>query len=177
MQLAESKWLIPWRSSNSRQELLGQLVSILVPERFRANHFSLLASYFVEPRSRPMGVGRDLRGLRKDKSEFPVEIGLTPIETAEGMMVLAAILDITQRKRGEAIEKRVRDLQVELLHASRLRTMGQMASTLAHELNQPLAALHSYLEGLRPCAARLGPMLASSTPSRRQRRKPPARVR
>jgi PAS domain S-box-containing protein len=73
----------------SRDELLGKPIEMLVPERHRGNHSALRTSFFVGPVSRPMGAGRDLHGLRKDGSEFPVEIGLSPIETDEGTMVLS----------------------------------------------------------------------------------------
>jgi PAS domain S-box-containing protein len=84
-----------------RDELLGRPIEILVPERFRRNHPNLRGAFFENPVSRPMGAGRDLYGLKKDGSEFPVEIGLNPIETDEGTMVLSAIVDISGRKRLE----------------------------------------------------------------------------
>jgi PAS domain S-box-containing protein len=86
-----------------RAELLGQSVEMLVPERFRNRHPELRAAFFAAPRTRPMGAGRDLFGLRKDGTEFPVEIGLNPIETDEGTMVLSAIVDIADRKRIEQV--------------------------------------------------------------------------
>ncbi len=84
-----------------RAELLGQPVEMLVPERFRGRHPGMRGSFFVAPQSRPMGAGRDLFALRKDGSEFPVEIGLNPIETDQGVMVLSAIVDISDRKHKE----------------------------------------------------------------------------
>jgi PAS domain S-box-containing protein len=90
-----------------RAELLGQLVEILVPKRFRGHHPGLRDAFFTDPRSRPMGAGRELFGLRRDGSEFPVEIGLNPIETEEGTMVLSAIVDISERKRLEERFRRV----------------------------------------------------------------------
>ena len=84
-----------------RKELLGQPIEILVPERFRGHHPGLRTAFFQKPQARPMGAGRDLYGLRKDGSEFPIEIGLNPIETDEGIMVLSAIVDISGRKKME----------------------------------------------------------------------------
>lgn len=91
----------------SREELLGQSVDILVPERFRVHHPDMRGSFFKNPRSRPMGAGRDLFALRKGGSEFAVEIGLNPIETEDGPMVLSAIVDISTRK---GLEKRFRQV-------------------------------------------------------------------
>lgn len=259
----------------NRAELLGKPVEMLVPERYRAAHPGMRERFFAAPRPRVMGAGRDLYGLKKDGSEFPVEIGLNPIETGEGLMVLSAIVDITERKTaeqalrsmaaivefsGDAIigetldgivtswnkaaertfgytaaemigqpvlrlavsdgvddmihilnrirrdarvehyetqrrhkdgttldislsvspiydgdgqlvgaskvarditaakhieaalrdsQNRLQELHSELLHASRFSVMGQMASTMAHELNQPLTAVINYLEAAR----------------------------
>jgi PAS domain S-box-containing protein len=96
-----------------RGELLRQPVEMLVPERFRGNHPGLRASFFSAPKSRPMGAGRDLYGLRKDGSEFPVEIGLNPIETDEGLMVLSAIVDISDRKhREESVQTALKEKDI-----------------------------------------------------------------
>jgi two-component system, LuxR family, sensor kinase FixL len=265
-----------------RAELLGRSVEMLVPDRFRDNHPGLRAAFFRNPLARPMGAGRDLYGRRQNGSEFPIEIGLNPIDTDEGTMVLSAIIDITERKaaesslresehrsrslaaivassddaiisndldgvvtswnksaerifeytademigqsilrlaipghgddmieilnrikRGERVDHyetirrrrdgstvhvsltvspiydianklvgaskvarditasilanaalrdsqaRLQELNSELLHVSRLSAMGEMASALAHELNQPLAAISNYMKGSR----------------------------
>ena len=145
---------------HSRDELLGQPVEMLVPRRFRGHHPGLREAFFADPRARPMGAGRDLYGLRKDGSEFPVEIGLNPIDTEDGMMVLSAIVDITERKTAEAALKesqsRLQELHAELLHVSRLSAMGQMAATVTHELNQPLTAISNYMEAARALLGRGG---------------------
>jgi PAS domain S-box-containing protein len=82
-----------------RHELLGQPVEILLPERFRRNHPTLRTDFFADTVARAMGEGRDLSGRKKDGSEFPIEIGLSPIETDEGIMVLSAIVDLSDRVR------------------------------------------------------------------------------
>lgn len=85
----------------SRTELLGQSIDCLLPERFRHQHSGHRASFFADLQPRAMGIGRDLYGRRKDGSEFPVEVGLNPIETEDGIKVLSAITDISARKRME----------------------------------------------------------------------------
>ena len=84
-----------------KEDLIGRSVEDLVPERFRSAHPAFRAEFFDEPKARPMGAGRDLFGLRRDGEEFPVEIGLTPVGTEEGPLVLASLIDITARKRAE----------------------------------------------------------------------------
>ncbi|MBD9356519.1 PAS domain S-box protein [Methylomonas albis] len=82
----------------SRDELIGQAVEVLVPERFRGPHIGFRQAYLAAPVSRPMGEGRELFGLRKDGSEFPVEIGLGLIDDEDGIIVLSSIIDITERR-------------------------------------------------------------------------------
>lgn len=86
----------------TRTEMLGSMVEMLIPERFRDHHPGLRASFFSTPCSRPMEKARDLYAMRKDGSEFPVEIGINPIETEDGIMVLSAIADISDRKQKES---------------------------------------------------------------------------
>jgi two-component system sensor kinase FixL len=123
-----------------REELMGHSVEILVPERFAARHPEHRAKFFAAPTARAMGAGRELFGRRKDGSEFPVEIGLNPIQTPEGMLVLAAVVDISARKlaEAEAIQRRE-----ELSHLGRVAVMGELTASMAHELNQPLAGIIS----------------------------------
>ena len=123
-----------------REELVGQPVEILVPERFASQHPANRAKFLATPTTRAMGAGRELFARRKDGSEFPVEIGLNPIQTPGGVVVLATVVDISARKAAEEEARRSRE-QVELL--SRVSLLGEMTASLAHELNQPLAAIVS----------------------------------
>ena len=121
-----------------RQELIGQAVELLVPERFRSDHLAHRAGFHAAPVARAMGAGRELFARRKDGTEFPVEIGISPIQSPEGTLVLSVIVDITERKQAEAEARQHRE---EVAHLSRLAIMGEIAGSLAHELNQPLGAI------------------------------------
>ena len=98
----------------TRAELIGRSIELLIPDRFRPGHPGLRTVYSANPEPRPMGAGRELFGRRKDGTEFPVEIGLTPIQTSEGSFVLASIIDITARKAAErAASEATRELEQE----------------------------------------------------------------
>jgi PAS domain S-box-containing protein len=102
----------------TRSELLGQSIEMLIPERFRQQHESHRAKFFQAPSPRVMGAGRDLRGLRKDGKEFPVEIGLSPVKTSDGVQVMASIIDITERKRTQETLQKTHDQLTALIQAS-----------------------------------------------------------
>jgi two-component system, LuxR family, sensor kinase FixL len=122
----------------ARDELIGKEIEVLVPERFAKAHPGDRTHFFAQPEARAMGAGRELFARRKDGSEFPVEIGLNPIQTPHGLVVLANVVDISARLAAEEVARRSRE-QVELL--SRVSLLGEMTASLAHELNQPLAAI------------------------------------
>jgi two-component system sensor kinase FixL len=122
----------------SHSELIGCNIETLIPERFRDRHPSHRKGFFSQPSNRAMGAGRDLFGRRRDGSEFPVEVGLNPIRTAQGLFVLASVIDITARKQAE----REHQLQnMELARVGRVTLMGELAASLAHEVNNPIGAI------------------------------------
>lgn len=125
-----------------RQELLGKPVEILIPARFSSQHVQYRSGFFAEPRVRPMGAGLDLFGKRKNGSEFPVEISLSPLRTPQGVFVTSAIRDITERKK---IEEQLNKLNSELGDAVRrsekLAATGRLAATIAHEIKNALDTL------------------------------------
>ncbi len=141
----------------AREELIGSAIEILIPERFRSDHPRDRTHYFADPTVRMMGAGRELYGRRKDGSAIPVEIGLTPVQTPEGLFVLASVVDITRRKAAELEEQRRR---AELAHAARISTMGELAASLAHELNQPLTAILANAQTAQEWLAAPAPDLA-----------------
>ena len=121
-----------------REELLGQPVEMLVPQRFRPNHPSHRGGFFADPRARMMGVGRDLAGLRKDGSEFPIEIGLNSIVTGGRTLGLAAVADISERKRIENATRKLLEGIVENIHAlasssEELTSVSQQMASSAEE--------------------------------------------
>jgi PAS domain S-box-containing protein len=115
-------------------ELIGQQVEVLIPSRYRPAHPGYRQGFLAETNARPMGAGRDLSGLRKDGSEFPVEIGINPVQTGEGPMILSVILDLSERKQSE---KRIQDA---------LQQKDLLLREVHHRVKNNLQVIHSLLD-------------------------------
>jgi two-component system, sensor histidine kinase PdtaS len=118
----------------SASELQGRPVEVLIPARYRPGHTGFRHGFMAETKPRPMGAGRDLSGLRKDGSEFPVEIGINPVETGEGPMVLSVILDLSERKQSE---ERIQNA---------LKQKDLLLKEVHHRVKNNLQVVHSLLD-------------------------------
>jgi len=127
-------------------EVLGKNVKMLMPSPYREAHDGYVRRYEQTGERRIIGIGRIVVGERKDGSTFPLELNVGEVKTGQQRLFTGFIRDLTERQEAEA---RLQELQAELVHVSRLTAMGEMASALAHELNQPLSAIANYMKGSR----------------------------
>jgi two-component system, LuxR family, sensor kinase FixL len=130
----------------SAQQAIGQNVKMLMPAPYHDNHDGYIGRYLKTGERRIIGTGRVVVGLRKDGSTFPLELAVGEMRSATARFFTGFIRDITERQEAEA---RLQELQSEIVHISRLTALGEMASALAHELNQPLSAIANYMKGSR----------------------------
>jgi len=135
------------------EEAVGQNVRILMPAPYREAHDGYLARYLTTGERRIIGIGRVVVGERKDGTTFPMELAVGEMRSNDRRFFTGFVRDLTER---QDTESRLQELQSELVHISRLTAMGEMASTLAHELNQPLSAIANYLKGVRRLLERQG---------------------
>lgn len=132
-------------------DVTGRNVSLLMPNPYRSAHDGYLERYYRTGEKRIIGKGRVVVGERKDGSTFPLELAVGEVQAEGQRFFTGFIRDLTERQQAEA---RLQELQSELVHVSRLTALGEMASALAHEINQPLSAIANYLKGSRMLLAR-----------------------
>ena len=128
----------------SAAEVRGENVKLLMPKPYREDHDGYLNRYIRTGERRIIGIGRVVVGQRRDGSTFPMELAVGEMNVRDQRFFTGFIRDLTERQQTEA---RLQELQAELVHISRLTAMGEMASALAHELNQPLSAIANYMKG------------------------------
>lgn len=127
-------------------EVLQKNIKMLMPSPYRESHDGYISRYLTTGERRIIGIGRVVVGERKDGTTFPMELAVGEMKSNNRRHFTGFIRDLTERQKTEA---RLQELQSELVHISRLTAMGEMASTLAHELNQPLSAIANYMKGSR----------------------------
>jgi two-component system sensor kinase FixL len=130
----------------SAADVIGQNVKILMPSPYRESHDGYLARYLETGERRIIGIGRVVVGERKGGATFPMELAVGEMKSSNRRFFTGFIRDLTERQQTET---RLQELQSELVHISRLTALGEMASALAHELNQPLSAIANYMKGSR----------------------------
>lgn len=145
-----------------RAELLGRPLEMLMPERYRGSHFAQTRAYTADPRARPMGSGLDLFGMRKDGSEFPIDVSISPLPPQKEIFIASTIRDMTSHRR---LEEELRQRTRELEEADRQK--DNFLSTVAHELRSPLTVLSLAVQFLRLPQA--DPRLHEQTLSRLER--------
>ncbi|WP_332044770.1 PAS domain S-box protein [Phenylobacterium sp.] len=137
---AAAERLFGWTAA----EAIGQNVSILMPNPYRDAHDGYLDRYMTTGERRIIGIGRVVVGERRDGSTFPMELAVGEMRSGDHRFFTGFVRDLTER---QTTERRLQDVQAELVHVGRLTAMGEMASALAHELNQPLSAIANYVKG------------------------------